>query len=894
LEARIERLLSRPLIAKIPAKPANQPAPQDLGFDGANDAWQAMARRAEGSLRSRVAHNPSVQQDGDGAWCVPIQIDYQDLWRGKEGEVKRQLEASKENLVVFLTPDQEAMLKRTPREFLALRPRPLAVELLDFTSDHEGRAVGIIVAAPPEDGLHGSVAIIPNLVQLQRQLDALAILTQPGMHPALAPLRALVGLGDLAPGPMREGGPACDAGQGTLDEQQRDAVHKALRTPHFSVIHGPPGSGKTTVIAEIVRESVRKGERVLIVSPTHLAVDNIVEKLARVPETGADTLIPHTLPVRFASRRSAVSKGAEPYWVGPRNGARDATLVRRLHGILRKACPEVASLPDARLASLVLAPELSKALCNLNPVICGTPIGILSNPHVKEAQPGAFDLLVVDEVSKMLLPEFLAVAVKARRWVLVGDPEQLPPFLDAVEAAVAFDETLSPMTELVCSVSAILEKERPSTRAGLRLIAVTDEPGRAVEAIRAHLAETGMHNLPEITQAGDAGPRGVVVCNQEQVPEVFARLHPAARADRGHHPDNVGGVRLLVRRGLAVPRPSVGGGLRFVEERDRAVARMLECAFNCYHSLPWSRENQVKLEQAGFRKGLAKMLPSLATVLSDHPGMGAGEAEAERARLVRAIAQLYAAGSVSVYDWLVGLPSQHFDAPPLLQLRDLNRADMAAAVRPHCGKLTMQYRMKGVLSEVPRALFYGGRALVDGSPSQAHGGRVDLFQVDGDGAGAKESNKAEAHFIIERLADLAEFASNEPSSRVVMVITPYLEQMDLLVDWVGVARRAGRLDGLEVECMTIDRCQGREADYVFVSLVRSQATHFMDSPKRWNVALTRARQGLALVGDIKAYEGAARKARSEAHPAGEVRMRLLARIIEAYQRQNEQARRRAA
>jgi AAA domain len=88
----------------------------------------------------------------------------------------------------------------------------------------------------------------------------------------------------------------------------------------------------------------------------------------------------------------------------------------------------------------------------------------------------------------------------------------------------------------------------------------------------------------------------------------------------------------------------------------------------------------------------------------------------------------------------------------------------------------------------------------------------------------------------------------------------------------------------------LDRCQGREAEYVLISLVRSRATPFLDMPKRWNVALTRAMQGLFIVGNIDAYLAAAASARrdpraqprpGDATPARPM-MSLLARIIEEY------------
>src|SRR5208282_6232257 len=46
-----------------------------------------------------------------------------------------------------------------------------------------------------------------------------------------------------------------------------------------ALVHGPPGTGKTTVLVEIVRQHASRGERVLATAPSNIAVDNILEKL---------------------------------------------------------------------------------------------------------------------------------------------------------------------------------------------------------------------------------------------------------------------------------------------------------------------------------------------------------------------------------------------------------------------------------------------------------------------------------------------------------------------------------------------------------------------------------------------------------------------------------------
>ena len=63
---------------------------------------------------------------------------------------------------------------------------------------------------------------------------------------------------------------------------QVKAVRKAVGNKNIFLIQGPPGTGKTTVIAEVVQQLINRGEKVLVSSQTHIAVDNVLEKLSEI------------------------------------------------------------------------------------------------------------------------------------------------------------------------------------------------------------------------------------------------------------------------------------------------------------------------------------------------------------------------------------------------------------------------------------------------------------------------------------------------------------------------------------------------------------------------------------------------------------------------------------
>ena len=111
-------------------------------------------------------------------------------------------------------------------------------------------------------------------------------------------------------------------------------------------------------------------------------------------------------------------------------------------------------------------------------------------------------------------------------------------------------------------------------------------------------------------------------------------------------------------------------------------------------------------------------------------------------------------------------------------------------------------------------------------------------------------NPCEAEEIIDQLHDLARVDFGEGNTVSVLVISGYQAQAKHLAREVG--REQSKLNGLRVECCTIDAVQGREADVVFFSVTRSNEQGrpgFLDSSKRINVALSRAQKLLVIVGD---------------------------------------------
>ncbi len=183
----------------------------------------------------------------------------------------------------------------------------------------------------------------------------------------------------------------------------------------------------------------------------------------------------------------------------------------------------------------------------------------------------------------------------------------------------------------------------------------------------------------------------------------------------------------------------------------------------------------------------------------------------------------------------------------------------------HQKMLVRQYRMVPAIGNLISRCFYDGELEngdVERKPSDrqllAFKGKSVVWsstrslerRVEQEHGGGVYVNPCEAEEIIDQLHDLARMDFGEASSVSVLVISGYQAQAKHLAREVG--REQSKLNGLRVECCTIDAVQGREADVVFFSVTRSNEqgrSGFLNSSQRINVALSRARKLLVIVGD---------------------------------------------
>lgn len=226
-----------------------------------------------------------------------------------------------------------------------------------------------------------------------------------------------------------------------LNMSQQQAVIKALNSENIGLIQGPPGTGKTKVIKEIIGQVVKKAiktkdsPRILIVSQSHTAVDNILEGLdkimpddSEIVRIGVDKNVSPKISCRYtmtAHREkllSVIKKNIEKYDKEMEESYQDTTnqsIIDRWKNI-----KEIQKDWNDRIEG---KDSLDYQLIRSATIIAGTCIGFLSNSFVKDME---FDYVIIDEAAKATTPELLVSIIKAKKIILVGDQNQLPAYAD--------------------------------------------------------------------------------------------------------------------------------------------------------------------------------------------------------------------------------------------------------------------------------------------------------------------------------------------------------------------------------------------------------------------------------------------------------------------------------
>jgi superfamily I DNA and/or RNA helicase len=280
------------------------------------------------------------------------------------------------------------------------------------------------------DGERFRLDLSPDEVTRQRQVVALNVVVN--ARGRIAALRDVL-LGEREP---RFAKPApLDPGV-ILNSSQCDAVAWALAAEDLAIIHGPPGTGKTTTVVELIRQAVLRDQCVLALAPSNTAVDNM---LARLIDRGVRAVrLGHPARVDAKLREHTLDQLVENHesmrWV--RGLMLEVEQLYRKASRFTRAKPAPGQRQELRREAKKLKAEARdmeraavKHVLDSADVICATttfdpePLG---DRH--------FDLAVVDEACQCTEPGCWIPVIHADRIVLAGDHCQLPPTVLSTEA----------------------------------------------------------------------------------------------------------------------------------------------------------------------------------------------------------------------------------------------------------------------------------------------------------------------------------------------------------------------------------------------------------------------------------------------------------------------------
>lgn len=557
-----------------------------------------------------------------------------------------------------------------------------------------------------------------------------------------------------------------------LDESKRSAVAKALGADSFLVVEGPPGTGKTSFITEVVKQTLSKSPnaRILLTSQTHVALDHALEKLR--------SITPLLKMVRIGHRNdSRIS-----------DGVADLLLENRVEEWLKNVRAQSKKYIDQRALEL--------------------------NVKRSEIDLGMAAARLRASMENVAFLETRAAAI-------ARDVEELER-TEATRAAREVEETFQETREALREI-------------GEQQAELLGELRRAREDLRD--AKKELLTLPDIDPA-------FAEQSAHELREWEAALLESDDASREMH-------RLI---SLAEE-----WYLRFGRSRDFAAALIADSQVVASTCLGF-----------GGIRGIQEVDFDLCIV-----------DEASKATVTELLVPIARARKWIVVGDRNQLPPYVDDAnmcPRVLEAHGVSRDDLKVTLLDVLSdrlppaavtKLRQQHRMIRPIGDLISACFYDGdlESPNEGDPSllaPALPRPVAWFSTTPLQHRMEQSergsikNNLEVKQVEKLLRQIAFMAHLRRRTFKVAVLAAYAAQRDELHRMID--RQYNSLSGIEIECNTVDAFQGREADIAIYSVTRSNRRGelgFLRERRRLNVALSRAKYGLAIVGDASFVRAAA-------------------------------------
>jgi len=669
-------------------------------------------------------------------------------------------------------------------------------------------------------------------------------------------------------------------------DEQREFVEKSLATADFAFLEGPPGSGKTTTICEITIQESLENHKTMLVASTHVAVDNVLEKIGKNR---------NIIAIRIGDENDCSEKTVD-YLLDNFRWRIKSKIQDKMQGLKEKNKLTVAQklfLEHLNASADESRHFLNDVLMLSANLICGTTIGILQHPQIREQKAmnfsNPFDLLILDEASKTTLQEFLVPALFARKWILSGDVKQLSPYIeeDYVNANI---ESLIIKSDVRAQDGIITELDSKILLNCFiafkyhRKILVMSKMQYMLDAYAIQLNYLG---IPFIDLRNSPSP-DTSIEKKKFFPRVLASsIFIGTETDYNTWFEYLPPDMDFIDNDARIPDFY---SYRRNYWKIKEVSDYEEEEFSWSNQVSWRliRKKEMRSEKTKdvwdmYNEDINRLLP--AWISRANPNNNDKEKEIlreennetskkilEKLQLIEklvlpSVLEILLKGT----SWMVGQDASRDEFNSVLT------AGFSENIRKdRFTSLEYQHRMHYEIACFPEEYIYDKKNLRSGKTfpkdwdCNLYGGKRQVWiHVDGRKDFEVNKNVAEINVIMKELKAILDWFMNHPKPNYVKNITDeeeklwkiavlsfYKPQVEALRKELQKFFRSkkyrlfyARKWNAKVELCTVDKFQGQEADVVFLSFVQTQTVGFLDCINRLNVSITRARFQNVFVGD---------------------------------------------
>ena len=618
---------------------------------------------------------------------------------------------------------------------------------------------------------------------------------------------------------------------GTLT--QRDFVQKSLQTPDFMILQGPPGSGKTTAILELIYQLCKRGKRVLLCASTHVAVDNVLEKIVTHPQS--EELLSVINPVRIGKDDAVASDYVKPF----------------VHSNVKSG----------------VNAEYEEILNESFNLVCGTIVGVLQFPPIKSkvadirdaSIESMFDYLILDEASKTTFSEFLVPAILCKRWIIVGDVKQLAPYVEK--------------NDLIPSLLECEPLKKKEDRLAINLLMRINDPEKRKDLYEhAYILPTS--SIKYIDERAKIKDRIIAVSNQ-----YLQNIERVSLYDFQNKTPNLaclsanGNIVLIDSSFVDRTIPYLNSQITVLDPDVNISADIL---FDKYQVLKFrgnfKKDYYKEFDKYSSKKLEGEILWRLIRLYELKNDENATKGYNDFFKRVRdCLTEEELANFNATIDMLrnIAIPSV------IMILQEGVDRNNRISNRLTCGftkeekanrfvRLEYQHRMHPHISKISRENVYFGEALLDSNQWTSKmsylndKSKFEIRNVSGQIVDGHNRNEKEVYAIMKELEDFIEYAKTHQKSDGkkydIAILSFYNPQVSLFRKLLKERFKSNSnynyfIDNIHVTVNTVDKFQGQEADIVYISMVQNQKVGFLDSVNRVNVAITRAKEKVIIFGD---------------------------------------------